>query len=270
MTPASTGLRFGSVRSSAPLRALIVAPFVIFVACLAMAALGVGGAAGAVALGVFGAVFVAFGIANLATGSTKKLLASLGGRPTDPSRDARLINLVDGLCFAFGLPLPRLVVVDSDAPNAIAIGRTQQTTTLVVTTSALERLGRIELEALLAHELAHVRRGDTARAALVMRAVGLVASRSDRGARLGVRLVGPEREGLADLAATAVTHYPPALADALEVLAGVGSVAPARLSPAARRLTSWQWSAPLEQPGVDARLPGELDLCERIAALREL
>ena len=267
---APSGPRFGPTKGIVAVRLFAGLPFIVAVALIAVGASGVLGTGGTVALVVVGVVAALIGLVNGALGSSRRVLSALPGRVAQSSTDSRLINLVDGLCFAFGLPLPRLLVVDSVAPNAIALGRTPQTTTLVITTGALSLLDRIELEGLLAHELAHVRRGDTARASLVTRSIGVAVLLSERAGALGARLAGPDRESLADFAAITVTRYPPALADALEALSGAPSVCPSGLSPLVVRLTSWQWCAPLESVDTEHRRAGQLDLDERIAALREL
>ena len=77
-----------------------------------------------------------------------------------PSRlddEPRYHNLVEGLCVSAGLPKPELYVIDDDAPNSFATGRNPDHAAIVVTTGLLEKLSRMELEGVLAHELAHIR-----------------------------------------------------------------------------------------------------------------
>ncbi len=78
-------------------------------------------------------------------------------RPAAEVDCARLHNLVEGLCIAAGLPKPRLYVVDDDAPNAFATGRDPRHAAVAVTTGLLDKLNRVELEGVLAHELSHVK-----------------------------------------------------------------------------------------------------------------
>ena len=66
-------------------------------------------------------------------------------------------NLVEGLCIASGLPKPRLYIIDDDAPNAFATGRNPKHAAIAVTTGLLEKMNRVELEGVLAHELSHIR-----------------------------------------------------------------------------------------------------------------
>ena len=73
-------------------------------------------------------------------------------RPTRRSTP-RYHNLVEGLCIASGLPKPRLYIVDDPAPNAFATGRNPKHAAIAVTTGLLEKMNRVELEGVLAHEL---------------------------------------------------------------------------------------------------------------------
>src|SRR5690554_8039774 len=84
-------------------------------------------------------------------------------RPADEREYARYHNIVEGLCIASGLPKPRLYVVDDPAPNAFATGRNPRNAAIAVTTGLLEKMNRMELEAVLAHELGHVRNHDILR-----------------------------------------------------------------------------------------------------------
>ena len=89
------------------------------------------------------------------------VLAVSRARPADPAAYARLHNLVEGLCTSAGLPKPRLFVVEDPAPNALATGRDPHHASVGVTTGLLERLDRVALEGVLAHELSRIKAHDT-------------------------------------------------------------------------------------------------------------
>lgn len=236
-------------------------------------------------------------------------LAMARARPADPTEYARLHNLVEGLCIASGLPKPRLYIVDDPAPNAFATGRDPEHAAVAVTTGLLERMTRVELEGVLAHELSHVKNYDILVMTLAVTLVGVVAMLADLGMRMmwfgggrrnrdssgGNGLVvllalvfmivaplaaralqasiGRRRESLADFSAVEMTRYPPGLISALEKLRDDTAVVGH-----GTRATAHLW---IEEPiqrieGDDkrSRLAGLFNthppLEERIAALREL
>jgi len=179
-------------------------------------------------------------------------------RPADPVEYARLHNLVEGLCIAAGLPKPRVYVIDDPAPNAFATGRDPRHAAIAVTTGLLEKMNRVELEGVLAHELSHVKNYDILVSTLAVTMVGVIVLLSDwtlrflwwgGGRRRGNRdsggggpaailaivgfvllLLSPliaqlmqfavsrRREALADVSGVSLTRYPPGLISALEKL----------------------------------------------------
>jgi Peptidase family M48 len=261
---------FGPRRSSRDVSTLRAAPLLAAFACIAVAASGLAGIAGAVILALVGALSLAHFVANAQAGSERRILRALNGRTAETNQDARLMNIVEGLCAAFGLSAPAVVVVDSEDLNALTLGRRRRRATLVVTSGALERLDRIELEALVAHELAHLRRGDVERAAVIMSALGFLALRNSGVANRCARLAGIDRESFADLAATSITRYPPALADTLELLDENDGELAGVLPRDVVRLTFWQWCAPLPVPGEQTSTSIGLSLQQRAQVLREL
>ena len=237
-------------------------------------------------------------------------LAVSRAKPADPQQYQRLHNLVEGLCIAAGLPKPRVYIVDDPAPNAFATGRNPKHAAIAVTTGLLEKLNRVELEGVIAHELSHVRNYDILVSTLAVTLVGSIALLTNIGMRmmwwnggrvrrdgdrnggnplaiLGLVLlifapiiaklmqaaVSRRRETLADVSACQMTRYPPGLISALEKLRDDVTV-----THSATTATAHLW---IEQPmsGVgDAGKFGRLNrmfdthppLEERIALLREL
>jgi heat shock protein HtpX len=105
-------------------------------------------------------------------------------KPASPEQYPRYHNIVEGLCIASGLPKPRLYVVDDPAPNAFATGRNPRHAAVAVTTGMLEKLHRIELEAVLAHELSHIKNYDILVSTLAVTMVGVVAVVADLTIRM--------------------------------------------------------------------------------------
>ncbi|MFN8037801.1 MAG: M48 family metalloprotease [Acidimicrobiales bacterium] len=213
---------------------------------LALLALLLVGPVGAAVLVLLGAAAVAW----VVLAGEPLALRLAGAVPADEASQPGLHNLTEGLCVTSGLPKPALYVVDDPGANAFAVGRTPARAAIVVTSGLLDALGRIELEGLLAQELAHIRTGDTAVATVVV-AVPPAA-----------RLLDLQREQLADLAAVELTRYPPGLAAALEKLRDHGTAVQARSFALAHL-----WSAP---PDGSTGPEGAPALDERIAALHEL
>lgn len=83
-----------------------------------------------------------------------------GGREISRQDDARLYNLLENLCISRGIPMPRLKVMPNEALNAFASGLNQKQYSVTVTSALLDALDDRELEAVLAHELTHIRNGD--------------------------------------------------------------------------------------------------------------
>jgi len=91
-------------------------------------------------------------------------------RPALQRRDApELYNLVENLAISVGLPCPRIEVIESSALNAYAAGFFPTSSTIAVTRGLIQALSRDELEAVLAHELTHIRDRDV-RLMVVVRA----------------------------------------------------------------------------------------------------
>jgi len=157
---------------------------VLLVLGFAALVLLVGGAADLVlGLGLVG-VAVALTVAAVGTGvaywkSDSIALAMSHAQPADPTTHARLHNLVEGLCVAAGLPKPRIYVIEDDALNAFATGRSPRHAAVAVTTGLLDKLTRIELEGVLAHELSHIKNYDILVSTLAVTLVGVVALLSD-------------------------------------------------------------------------------------------
>lgn len=82
---------------------------------------------------------------------------------TEVTRDEEpeAYRLTENLCISQGMPMPRLCVINDRSLNAFAVGRDPQTSTIVLTRGIIDKLERVELEGVLAHELAHIQNSDT-------------------------------------------------------------------------------------------------------------
>lgn len=266
----------------------LLAAFALFVGLVAWAfsqliGLGIVGVAIAVVLAL------GSGVASW-WGSDRVALRMSRAVPADPTDHARLNNLVEGLCIASGLPKPRIYVIDDAAPNAFATGRDPRHATIAVTTGLLDRLTRVELEGVLAHELSHIKNDDILLATVAVTCVGLVTILADIGIRFlwwnggrtgrddrdgargpGLILAGlgfallifapvvarllqfalsRRRETLADVSGIEMTRYPPGLISALEKLRDDTTVVHA-----SSRATAHLWlGAPLARTDEEGRM----------------
>ena len=158
------------IRSNKRRSVLLIVAFIAVVAVIGFAfglVFGNGIAATIVAL-VIGAIvaFTSYWKAD------KIALAVSRARPADPQQYARLHNIVEGLCIAGGLPKPGVYVIDDPAPNAFATGRDPKHAAIAVTTGLLEKMNRVELEGVVAHELSHIRNYDILISTLAVTVVG--------------------------------------------------------------------------------------------------
>jgi heat shock protein HtpX len=262
-------------------------------------------------VGVVFAVVLAFGLTiGSYWNSDKVALAVNRAKPADPEVYARLYNLVEGLCIGTGLPMPRLYVIDDPAPNAFATGRNPKNAAIAVTSGLLDKMNRIELEGVLAHELSHIKNYDILVSTLAVVMVGAIALLSELGIRFmifgGGRnrsndnggnaivaiialvfivlapiaatlmqfAVSRKREALADISAIEITRYPPGLISALEKLKDDHTVVREN-----NRATAHLWiEEPMEHYSGDSERKSRFShlfdthppIEERIAALREL
>ena len=112
-------------------------------------------------------------------GSDKIVLAISKARPVTKDEFPYLYNVVEGLAIAAGIPAPRCYVIDDTAPNAFATGRNPKNSVICVTTGILEKLNRVELEGVVAHEMSHIRNYDVLLQTLAVVMAGVVALLSD-------------------------------------------------------------------------------------------
>ncbi|MEO6987353.1 MAG: M48 family metallopeptidase [Aquihabitans sp.] len=270
----------------------LIAMFVVVVAAVLSAVLWLFG------LGYIGlviAVAIAGGAALAVYGATDAVVLRVSrAAPADPVTHARLHNLVDGLCIASGLPNPRLYVIEDVAPNAFATGRDDKQASIAVTTGLLDIMNRVELEAVLAHELSHIKNRDILVSTLAVTTVGLVTLVADvfvrmkwwNGGRfgrndreqgpapylgfigLGLLALSPvlsrllqigvsdRRGSLADMSAVEMTRYPPGMISALEKLRDECTVVAA-----SSRATAHLW---FEAPIARVESEGELSKWNRM------
>lgn len=182
--------------------------------------------------------------------SDKIVLRLTRAKAIEKKDSPELYRLVENLCITAGLPLPKIYIIEEAQPNAFATGRDPKRGVVVVTRGLLEKLNKVELEGVIAHELAHIGNRDILLSTVVVVLVGVVViitdfffrmafwgGIGDRDGRLklimivvalALAILAPisaqliklaisrKREFLADATAALLTRYPDGLAQALE------------------------------------------------------
>jgi heat shock protein HtpX len=100
--------------------------------------------------------------------------AVTGGEDVTRQQQPRLYNLLENLCISRGIPMPKLKVMESNALNAFATGLNQRQYAVTVTSGLLKALNDQEIEAVLGHELTHIRNGDVQMMVIAVIIAGVV------------------------------------------------------------------------------------------------
>ena len=235
--------------------------------------------------------------------SDSLVMTMTGARIIEREDNPLLFNLVEEVCLASGLKLPKIAIVEDNAPNAFATGRNPEHAVIAFTTRILQIMDRDELQGVIAHEMSHVANRDTLVSAVAATTAGAIAilsdmlmrmmifgGMSDRDDReenqnpialvisLVVLILAPiaalllksaisrKRESLADATAVAFTRNPAGLRRALEVLQSDTTVV-AQKSNAVAHI----WiESPLDGKSVSKLFSTHPPLEERIAILRTM
>jgi len=206
----------------------------------------------------YGGVIMAAGLAILINlfsyfKGDKVALAMAGAKKIAPTDNPYVYRLVENLCLADGLPMPKIHIINDPNINAFATGRSPKNASIAITSGAVEKLENEELEGVIAHELSHIKNYDIRLMTIVIICVGIITlladfflrgqfifggRKNDRGGgQLGAILmiagvvlsilspifatliqlsVSRKREYLADASGALLTRYPQGLANALE------------------------------------------------------
>ncbi|MDD2391509.1 MAG: M48 family metallopeptidase [Bacilli bacterium] len=112
--------------------------------------------------------------------NSDKIILSLNkARVATKEEYAQLNNILEGLCLATGLPMPKLYIMEDSAMNAFATGRNPENAVICLTTGLIERLDKNEVEAVIAHELSHIKNYDILLQTVAIVMVGAVVIVSD-------------------------------------------------------------------------------------------
>lgn len=112
--------------------------------------------------------------------NSDKIVLSLNKARVATKEEYKQLNdILEGLCLATGLPVPKLYVMDDSAMNAFATGRNPKHAVICVTTGLLNRLDKYEIEGVLAHELSHIKNYDILLSTVTIVMVGFIVIISD-------------------------------------------------------------------------------------------
>ena len=233
----------------------------------------------------------------------RQALAISGAHEIQKSDDPRLYRIVENLSITNGMPMPKVYIINDDAPNAFATGRDPQHAVVAATTGLLAIMEDDELEGVMAHELGHVQNYDIRVSTIVFGlvvAVGFLAdillrfsffsggnrnNNNNNGGNPIVMILGiaaliisplvagivqaavsRQREYLADATGAMTTRHPEALASALGKLATYGR-------PVRRQNSSMahMWIADPNKPGlIDKLFSTHPPIAERVERLHQI
>lgn len=258
--------------------------------------------------GTAGIVPIAVGLALISVwgsyyASDKLVLTMTGARQIQESDNPKLYALIQEVCIASGLPMPKVAIVEDRAPNAFATGRNPEHALIAFTTGILDAMDRDELQGVIAHEMSHVANRDTLVSAIAATTAGAIAMLSDflmrmmwwGGGRRNndrdngnnpialvasviVLILAPiaamllkaaisrRREALADATAVQFTRNPAGLRKALEVLQSDTTV----VSHASNAVAHLYIESPLDSSSVSKLFATHPPLSERIEILRKM
>ncbi len=233
--------------------------------------------------------------------SDKIVLTMTGAKVIDHDTAPQLFNLVHEITIASGMPMPKVAIVEDDAPNAFATGRDPEHAVIAFTTGILRVMDREQLQGVAAHELAHVANRDTLVSAVAATTAGAIALMSDFLLRISLfgggrrdsngganpfvliaalvaailapiaavllkAAISRKRESLADATAVAFTRNPTGLRRALETLAADSTVVHQKSNAVAHL-----WiESPLDSKKTSKLFATHPAIEERIANLRAL
>ena len=235
--------------------------------------------------------------------SDKLVLTMTGARQIQESDNPRLFALIQEVCIASGLPMPKVAIVEDSAPNAFATGRDPKHALIAFTTGILDAMDKDELQGVIAHDMAHVANRDTLVSAVAATTAGAIAIFSDflmrmmwfgggrRDDREGggsnpialvvslfVLILAPiaamllkaaisrRREALADATAVQFTRNPTGLRKALEVLQADSTV----VTHASNAVAHLYIESPLDSSSVSKLFATHPPLAERIEILKSM
>ena len=224
--------------------------------------------------------------------SDRFALNMAGAREITEDVDPRLFAMVNEVANLAGMPMPRLYVIQNDAPNAFATGRSPARAAVAVTTGIRRLLSERELRAVIGHEIAHVKNRDTLTSSIGATVAGAISMISfvlfffggqrNAFAALAIMILAPivasiirfaisrTREFAADETGARIVHDPEALAAALEKLHRGVAMRPMEPTPQQEAVSALYIVHPFRGGGMANLFSTHPPLEERVARLRRM
>lgn len=115
------------------------------------------------------------------------MISASGAQPVYKSNNPEIFNLVENIAITAGMPMPAIYIIHDESANAFATGRDPEHSTIVLTTGIIKRLDKPELEAVIAHEMAHIKGRDVRTMMLVITGIGALSLVGQLLMRAGAR-----------------------------------------------------------------------------------
>jgi heat shock protein HtpX len=160
---------------------------VIVVTLFALVWIGIGAAIGAALAGststasaittgvVIAAIAAGLAILYAVTAGSSLVLSVSGAKPADREQYSQLVNVVEEMAIAAGLPTPAVYVINDPSPNAFATGISPNKAAITATTGLLGMMNREELEGVISHEMSHIKNYDVRLILIVTTLIGMAA-----------------------------------------------------------------------------------------------
>lgn len=153
---------------------------IIFVLIIILIGFFIGFSFRSIYLGLTIAIIIAIVMSIIGYYSGDKMILSMSGaKEVSKKEDPYLINIVEGLAIAAGIPTPKVYMIQENSMNAFATGRDPQHASVTVTTGLRKKMSREEIEGVVAHELSHIKNYDVRLMMLAAVLVGIIALLSD-------------------------------------------------------------------------------------------
>jgi|GEM_PF-5819596 len=227
-------------------------------------------------LGFFGlaiclAVIACLVLVSRYLGSSKRFLVQMSAMKINDKIEPRIFGMLENLCLTAGVQMPEVYIIEDDiCVNTLTLKLDGKRSAIVITTGVLLALERIELEAILATQVAMLRRKQDKTVSFMMKSFSLVILFSPSLMPFFIKLTDKNRAALCDQTAVLLTRYPPGLYRAFEKTNSLVTI-PKVLDNHFKDLSAPFWFIPLIEAKLNhADFIGILSVTDRMQMLTEM